>query len=354
MASTDARPVPRKNTAFRYYFTIRKNDGTLITSWAGADSEVSLDGASFSDCTNEATEIGTTGCGYIDFTSSEMNGDAVMYKLTVTNTSALPVVVTFFPEEVGDYRVNVEQFGGSSGTFSGGRPEVNTSHWGGTAVASTEVRANLINIAGSAVSTSTAQLGVNVVNAAGTAWGSGAITAASIASNAITSAKIATDAIGAAQLAADAVTEIQSGLATAAAIAALNNLSSADVSAAVWNAATASYGTAGSYGETVEALTTATGEAAIRTAVGLASANLDTQLGDLPTANENADALLGRNVAGGSSTGRLVKEALYFLRNKWTISGGTMTVYATDDSTSSWTATITTTAGNPVTASDPA
>lgn len=95
--------------------------------------------------------------------------------------------------------------------------------------------------------------------------------------------------------------------------------------------------------------------AGIRTAIGLASANMDTQLDALPTAAENADALLGRNVSGGSSTGRLVKEALHFLRNKWTVSGGTLTVYDTDDSTSSWTATVTGTAGaDPVTASDPA
>lgn len=65
--------------------------------------------------------------------------------------------------------------------------------------------ANLVNIAGSAVSTSTAQLGVNVVNAAGTAWGSGAITAASIATDAITAAKIAADAIAASEIAADAI-----------------------------------------------------------------------------------------------------------------------------------------------------
>lgn len=132
MASTDARPVPRKNAAFRHYFCLRNSaDGTLITSWTSADSEVSLDGASFSDCTNEATEIGTTGCGYIDLTSGEMNADAVLYKLTVTNTGAIPYVVTFFPEEVGDYRANVEQFGGTNGTFSSGRPEVNTTHISG-------------------------------------------------------------------------------------------------------------------------------------------------------------------------------------------------------------------------------
>jgi hypothetical protein len=93
--------------------------------------------------------------------------------------------------------------------------------------------------------------------------------------------------------------------------------------------------------------------AGLRSALGLASANLDTQLGDLPTANENADALLNRNVAGGSSSGRLVKEALYFLRNKWTSIGGTLTVYGTDDTTSAWTALLTQGPGDPVSAVDP-
>lgn len=81
----------------------------------------------------------------------------------------------------------------------------------------------------------------------------GLITATALADNAITAAKIAADAIGASELATDAVSEIQSGLATAAAlatvdsivdailvdtgttipglIAALNNLSAAEVNA---------------------------------------------------------------------------------------------------------------------------
>ena len=108
MAASDAIPVPRKNTAFRLYFAVRNvTNGALITSWTGADSEVSLDGASFADCTNEATEIGTSGCGYIDLTASEMNADAVVYKLTLTNTNAQTLVVTLFPEESGDYRAAV-------------------------------------------------------------------------------------------------------------------------------------------------------------------------------------------------------------------------------------------------------
>lgn len=77
-------------------------------------------------------------------------------------------------------------------------------------------------------------------------------------------------------------------------------------------------------------------------------------VGDIPTAVQNADALLGRNVAGGSSAGRTVKEALYVLRNKTDIAGGTLTVYGTDDSTPAFTAGVTTSPGDPISAIDPA
>lgn len=70
--------------------------------------------------------------------------------------------------------------------------------------------------------------------------------------------------------------------------------------------------------------------------------------------NSVADALLARNVAGGSSAGRLVKEALYVLRNKVDVAAGTLTVYGTDDSTAAFTAVVTTTAGNPISTIDPA
>jgi len=98
----------------------------------------------------------------------------------------------------GKPKVDVDAFGGSAGTFSGGRPEVNTTHWAGTAVASANV---LID---------------------------GAITAAKIAADAITAAKIATGAIDADALAADAAAEI------------------AD---AVWDEATSGHVSAGTFGE---------------------------------------------------------------------------------------------------------
>lgn len=117
----------------------------------------------------------------------------------------------------GKPKVDVDTFGGTAGTFSGGRAEVNVSH------------------------------------AAGTAWNSGAIGAATLATDTITAAKVA----------ADAVTEIQSGLST------LN-------------------------------------AAGIRTAVGLASANLDTQLADI---EGKVDDLEGGIILGTAATGTLTSTA---------------------------------------------
>ena len=112
MPTTDAKPVPQKNVAFCFYFALRNvTTNQLITSWTGMDSEVSLDRGAFTDCTNEAVEIGTSGCGYIDFTAAEMNADSVVYKLTVTNANASPLVITFYPEEAGDYRAAVTSIG---------------------------------------------------------------------------------------------------------------------------------------------------------------------------------------------------------------------------------------------------
>jgi hypothetical protein len=77
-------------------------------------------------------------------------------------------------------------------------------------------------------------------------------------------------------------------------------------------------------------------------------------VGDIPTAVQNADALLGRNVSGGSSTGRTVKQALHVLRNRSAVAAGTLTVFDTDDTTSSWTATVSSDAtADPITGIDP-
>ena len=72
-----------------------------------------------------------------------------------------------------------------------------------------------------------------------------------------------------------------------------------------------------------------------------------------------ADGVLDRNMAtgtdNGSTTVRTMRQALRAIRNKWSISGTTITFTKEDDSTSSWTAVLTGTPGaDPITASDPA
>jgi hypothetical protein len=66
-----------------------------------------------------------------------------------------------------------------------------------------------------------------------------------------------------------------------------------------------------------------------------------------------ADTLLNRNVGGGSNSGRLVKEALFALRNKSEIVGTTLNVYDESDALS-WTAAVASSASaDPVTGIDP-
>jgi len=120
MTLTDSRPIPIKNTAYRLYFDIRKADGTLITTWAGMDTNLSLDGGNFAPATAEATEIQTSGCGYIDLTAAEMNADSVIVKTTVTNVDAVPRFTALAPQEAGDIKVDLQTIGGTaaSATFN--------------------------------------------------------------------------------------------------------------------------------------------------------------------------------------------------------------------------------------------
>lgn len=130
MASTDSRPVPRKNAAFRAYFPIYKVDGTLVSSAAGLDSEVSKDGAAFADATNEATEIGSSGVYYLDLEAAEMNADCVVVVVSTTTTDAIDPVLVFYPEEAGDIRANVTQVNSSATDFAKFSAAVSTSQVG--------------------------------------------------------------------------------------------------------------------------------------------------------------------------------------------------------------------------------
>lgn len=237
MASTDARPIPKKNVAYRVTFPILDADGDLVTGAASLDSEVSKDGGTFADCTNEATEIATnSGIYYLDLTSTEMDADTVAIIVKTGTAGAKTTPIVLYPEEAGDIRVDVTQISGDSAAADNLE-----SYTDGT----TPIPANVTQISGDAgaadnLEAATDGTGYNVGNGSvvaasvtGNVGGNVIGSVGSVAAGGITAASIATDAIDNDAIAASAVTEIQSGLATAASIAALNNLSAAQVNAEV-------------------------------------------------------------------------------------------------------------------------
>lgn len=278
-----ALPFPVYGAPYAVVFPLLDADGDPISPSA-PDSERSLNGDTFADCTNEATEIATSsGICFLALTAAEMTADITAIR--VQSTGAKTTVLTLYPRKlpvirsgtaaddgsgtssivldagasdqddfyngmlvvanldgtvearvITDYvgstkaatvvpdwtiapdnsdtftiymvegpqlhQANVTHFGGAAGTFSGGRPEVNTTHAAGTAWASGAITAAVI--------------------------ATGAIDADAIADNAIDAGAIAADAITAAKVAADVSTEI------AAAVAAPSAGTIAD---AVWDEA---------------------------------------------------------------------------------------------------------------------
>jgi hypothetical protein len=148
------------------------------------------------------------------------------------------------------------------------------------------------------------------------------------------------------------------------------SLSSGGVQA-VWDALTSALTTSGSIGKLLvdninatisSRLASASYTAPSNSAIAAIQTKTDNlpaspaAVGDIPTAVENADALLTRNwasVTGEAS--RSVLNALRLLRNKWSTSGSTLVVTKENDSTIAWTATLSTdSAADPITGSDPA
>jgi hypothetical protein len=178
-------------------------------------------------------------------------------------------------------------------------------------------------------------LAANVITA--TSINADAITAAKIADGAIDAATFAAGAINAAAIAADAITDAKVA---------------ADVTIASVTGAVGSV--TGNVGGNV------VGSVASVTAGVTVTTNND-KTGYALTAGERnsvADALLDRDMSTGTDSGsptvRTPRQAMRFMRNKWSIAAGTLTVTKEDDSTASWTAAVTTNGTTPVDSVDPA
>lgn len=321
--------TPKKNTAFIFYISLEATAGgsfVAAPTIASGDFKVSIDGGATANLTTLPTNTpASSGMVKISLSSTEMNGDnitvicadaagAEWLPVTINiQTSARQIDDLAYPatsgrsivvDAAGLVDANMVKAGPSgSGTAITARDigaSVLLSSGTGTGqvtLTSGRVNADITHISAAAVSTSTAQLGVNVVNAGGTAWGSGAITAGSIAA----------DAIGASELATDAVTEIVNAvwanatrtltagtnivLAKGTGVTGFNDLDAAGVATAVWNAATATYGIAGSYGLVIETNLDATvSSRASQTSLDTLDDYVDTEVAAIKAKTDNLPA----------------------------------------------------------------
>ena len=105
-------PYPVYAAPWGIAFSVFDADGDLVTGMTTPDSEVSLNGDTFADCTNEAVEIATSsGMYYLLLTAAELTADVVsiIVKSATSGMKTTPIVL--YPRKLVTIR---------SGTSAGG------------------------------------------------------------------------------------------------------------------------------------------------------------------------------------------------------------------------------------------
>lgn len=263
--------VRQKNVSTYITFPIVDADGDFVTGAAGLDSEIDTfaDGTApdgFTDCTNESSEIGSTGIYKLQLTQAEMNFDYIVIQVK-TSTSGAKTQMILIRTMVGDVlniattddggtinvdsgKVDAQVKGLDAGTITAAA--IATGAIDADAIADNAIDAGAI-ADGSFTAVkfadnflTAAKIATDAIDA--DAIAAGAIDAGAIASNAISAAKIATGAITSAKFATGAIdaAAIAAGAIDADALAtdAVN-----EIADGVWDEATAGHTTAGSTGK---------------------------------------------------------------------------------------------------------
>lgn len=394
MASSDATAIPVKNQAYRVTFPIMDADGDLVTGATGLDSEVSKDGGTFADATSEATEIATSsGVYYLDLTATEMNADTVAVIVKTSSSGAKTTVLVLYPQEAGDINVDVTYWNGTAvatpdtagypkvtakaGTGTGelnltsGVINANVTKWSGTAVAAVDTAGYpKVTIKdgtgqGEIATTSGKVDGVVLVDTLTTYTGNTVQTGDAYARIGATGSALTSLATQSSVNTIDDFldTEIADIQARLPAALTAGGFIKADILAISGDATAADnaesffdgtgYAGTNNVMPTVTTLTNGVNvdsiDAGAIDANSIAAA-AGSKIADIVIRRSFANAAASAN--GDTKTGRSLLGAIAKATNKWSISGATLTVYESDDSTSLFTQTVTTTAGNPITALD--
>ena len=105
-------PYPIYSAPWTIVAPLLDADGDLISGAAGLDSEISKNGDTFTDCTNEATQIATdSGMYYLSLTGTELTADIVVGIIKTSTSGAKTTPFVLYPRKLVTIR---------SGTSAGG------------------------------------------------------------------------------------------------------------------------------------------------------------------------------------------------------------------------------------------
>lgn len=167
----------RYGVAETFNFKLYNADGTLDVDEADGGTEVSVscnEGAE-TTATNDFVDEGTFYS--IALTSGEMSCERVAVVIAATTTEVFFIQTNNHASAMTPVLwADVQNFGGSAGTFASGRPEVNTTHLAGTSQTGRDIGASVLLSSG----TGTGQLSFTsgVVAANSTQWGGTAVASA--------------------------------------------------------------------------------------------------------------------------------------------------------------------------------
>lgn len=93
-------PYPIYGLPYTISFPILDADGDPVSSAAGLDSEISKNGDTPADCTNEAAEIGSSGTYYLTLTGAELSCQCATVCVKTSTSGAKTTVLTLYPIQV--------------------------------------------------------------------------------------------------------------------------------------------------------------------------------------------------------------------------------------------------------------
>jgi len=109
----NALPYPVYGLPWTVVFPILDADGDPVTGASGLDAEISKNGDTPADCTNESTEIGSSGQYYLSLTGTELTCDIASVVAKTSTSGAKTTCLVLYPRKLVSLRTGTAQTGAS-------------------------------------------------------------------------------------------------------------------------------------------------------------------------------------------------------------------------------------------------